>query len=195
MLEAVGEHYWHAYFKTLRERLRPGGTAVLQVITIDERRFAGYRNSPDFIQRYIFPGGMLPTKTIIEAEAARAGLALVSVETFGDSYALTLAEWRRRFLAAWPAVEALGFGPPFRRLWEYYLCYSEAGFRTGTIDVGLYALCTAGDEAAARGNGTSTFGVTRRFVSADQATFVPNGGKPLPGWAGLTRFGANAIFL
>ncbi len=140
MLEAVGEQYWPVYFQTLKDRLVPGGTAVLQVITIDEDRFEGYRRSPDFIQHYVFPGGMLPTKTILKEQAARAGLELVGTETFGASYALTLAEWRRRFLAAWPEVQALGFSPTFRRLWEYYLSYCEAGFRTGVIDVGLYTL-------------------------------------------------------
>lgn len=113
---------------------------MLQVITIHEGRFESYRRGADFIQRYVFPGGMLPSKAIIADQAARAGLALVSMETFGDSYALTLAEWRRRFLSAWPTVEQFGFEPSFRRLWEYYLSYCEAGFRAGTIDVGLYSL-------------------------------------------------------
>jgi cyclopropane-fatty-acyl-phospholipid synthase len=140
MLEAVGEEYWPAYFTTLRERLKAGGRAVLQVITIREDRFESYRKSADFIQRYIFPGGLLPTKTIIAEEAGRAGLTLTSVAPFGDSYALTLVEWRRRFLEAWPAVERLGFQANFRRLWEYYLSYCEAGFRTGSISVDLYSL-------------------------------------------------------
>lgn len=140
MLEAVGEQYWPVYFQTLKDRLAPGGIAVLQVITIDEPRFEGYRRSPDFIQHYVFPGGMLPTKTIMAEQAERAGLELVSRDCFGASYALTLAEWHRRFQAAWPQVEALGFNANFRRLWEYYLSYCEAGFRTGVIDVGLYVL-------------------------------------------------------
>jgi cyclopropane-fatty-acyl-phospholipid synthase len=140
MLEAVGEEYWPVYFKTLRQRLKAGGRAVLQVITIHEDRFHSYRKSADFIQRYIFPGGLLPTKTIIAEQAERAGLALRSVTPFGDSYARTLAEWRSRFLNAWPAIEKLGFRPNFRRLWEYYLAYCEAGFRTGSIEVNLYTL-------------------------------------------------------
>lgn len=140
MLEAVGEEYWPAYFTTLRERLRAGGKAVLQVITIREERFESYRKGADFIQRYIFPGGLLPSKAIIADQAARAGFSLTSVVSFGDSYAMTLAEWRRRFLRAWPEIEQLGFGPSFRRLWEYYLSYCEAGFRVGDIDVGLYLM-------------------------------------------------------
>lgn len=140
MVEAVGERYWPVYFRTLRERLAPGGRVVLQAITIAEGRFEEYRRRPDFIQRYIFPGGMLPTPSILVEQAGRAGLQLVRRETFGMSYALTLAEWRRRFLAAWPNIESLGFDRRFRRLWEYYLAYCEAGFRTGSIDVGLYVL-------------------------------------------------------
>ncbi|OQM74465.1 SAM-dependent methyltransferase [Manganibacter manganicus] len=140
MLEAVGEAYWPVYFKTLRDRLKAGGTAVLQVITIDESRFDTYRSSADFIQRYVFPGGMLPTKRIIARQAEAAGLKLVSTESFGLSYAKTLAEWRERFVAAWPKIETMGFPARFRRLWEYYLCYCEAGFRAGTIDVGFFVL-------------------------------------------------------
>jgi cyclopropane-fatty-acyl-phospholipid synthase len=140
MLEAVGERYWPVYFETLRRRLRPGGIAVIQVITIADDDFDHYRCSPDFIQRFIFPGGMLPSVAAMRAEAARAGLSLCAALSFGTSYAATLAEWRGRFLSSWPAIAALGFDTSFRRLWEYYLCYCEAGFRSGKIDVGLYTL-------------------------------------------------------
>jgi cyclopropane-fatty-acyl-phospholipid synthase len=143
MLEAVGEAYWPLYFRTLRDRLKPGGKAVLQVITVDDKLFEGYRRSADFIQRYIFPGGMLPSKRIIAEQAQAVGLTLRSVGTFGDSYARTLFEWRHRFLASWSEIEAAGFPIRFRRLWEYYLCYCEAGFRAKTIDVGLYVLSRA----------------------------------------------------
>ena len=138
MLEAVGERYWPVFFTTLRDRLRPGGRAVVQVITIDDAYFQSYRQGADFIQRFIFPGGMLPSPGALQAEAERAGLAMETAERFGRSYASTLQEWRRRFLAAWPAIAELGFDDAFRRLWEYYLCYCEAGFRSGRIDVGLY---------------------------------------------------------
>lgn len=140
MLEAVGERYWPTYFNKLRELLAAHGTAVLQVITIDEKRFEQYRRTTDFIQRHVFPGGMLPTKSAIAREADAAGLEVVGRETFGESYAWTLEEWRRRFLRAWPAIEQLGADLQFRRLWDYYLCYCAAGFRTGAIDVGLYTL-------------------------------------------------------
>lgn len=140
MLEAVGEAYWPIYFRTLHDRLNAGGIAVLQVITIDEARFEAYRGSSDFIQRHIFPGGMLPTKAIIAEQGARAGLKLVSTQSFGQSYAATLTEWRKRFLASWPGIAEMGFPERFRRLWDYYLCYCEAGFRAATIDVGFYVL-------------------------------------------------------
>ena len=143
MLEAVGERYWPVYFDTLRERLAPDGRAVLQVITIADAHFEHYRHSPDFIQRFIFPGGMLPSVAALEAEAARAGLVLECAESFGASYAATLAEWRHRFLAAWPAIEPLGYDAAFKRLWEYYLCYCEAGFLSGRVDVGLFTLAHA----------------------------------------------------
>jgi cyclopropane-fatty-acyl-phospholipid synthase len=140
MLEAVGERYWPTYFGKLRELLAPHGTAVIQVITIDENRFEHYRRNPDFIQRHVFPGGMLPTKSAIARQAAAAGLEVVDRETFGDSYARTLDEWRGRFLHAWPTIQHLGADASFRRLWDYYLCYCAAGFRAGAIDVGLYTL-------------------------------------------------------
>ena len=140
MIEAVGESYWPTYFAKLRSALTQSGTVLLQAITIAEDRFAKYRNQPDFIQRYIFPGGVLPTVEIIRREAARAGLDLVAQQPFGLSYARTLADWRERFLAAWPAIEPLGFDASFRRMWEYYLCYCEVGFRSGAIDVGFYKL-------------------------------------------------------
>ncbi|WGT63062.1 SAM-dependent methyltransferase [Variovorax paradoxus] len=156
MLEAVGERYWPVYFNTLRRRLAPGGTAVVQVITIADQHFEQYRRSPDFIQRFIFPGGMLPTVRALEAEAARTGLALECAESFGASYAATLAEWRHRFLAAWPSIEPLGFDASFKRLWEYYLCYCEAGFLSRRVDVGLFTLKHVQSQAGAIPTGRRT---------------------------------------
>lgn len=140
MLEAVGEAHWPTYFRLLRERLAETGVAVLQVITIADERFERYRRGADFIQRHVFPGGMLPSPGVLRREIAAAGLRLTAEQRFGESYAETLAEWRRRFRAAWPEIAPLGFDEPFRRLWDYYLCYCEAGFRDGTIDVGLYRI-------------------------------------------------------
>jgi cyclopropane-fatty-acyl-phospholipid synthase len=137
MLEAVGEAYWPTYFGKLRDSLRPGGLAVLQVITIEER-LEGYRRRPDFIQKHIFPGGMLPTTQIIRREIAAAGLELIGSEWFGDSYARTIKEWQLRFQNAWPSIQAIGFDNRFKRAWEYYLAYCRAGFEAGTLSVGLY---------------------------------------------------------
>ena len=140
MLEAVGESWWPVFFAMLRDRLRSGGVIVLQTITIADERFASYRRSSDFIQRYIFPGGMLPSPAALRAQIARAGLAVHSVEMFGASYAQTLKLWQDRFQAAWPDIASTGFSARFKLMWEYYLSYCEAGFRAGAIDVGLWRL-------------------------------------------------------
>lgn len=138
MIEAVGEDNWPSYFQTLHDRLKPGGTAAIQAITIDEADFDGYRSGPDFIQRYIFPGGMLLTKTVMKEFGERYGLVLEKVETFGLSYARTLRLWRERFLERWAMIAPLGYDEEFQRKWVYYLSYCEAGFTEGTIDVGIY---------------------------------------------------------
>jgi cyclopropane-fatty-acyl-phospholipid synthase len=144
MIEAVGETNWPTYFRVLHDRLKPGGRAAVQAITISDRLFPGYRAKADFIQRYIFPGGMLPTKSILASQAASAGLKFETVTTFGQDYARTLALWRERFEASWAAVSKLGFDDHFRRRWRYYLCYCEAGFAEGTIDVGVYSFARTG---------------------------------------------------
>ena len=138
MIEAVGEDNWPSYFQTLRDRLKPGGTAAIQAITIREEDFEHYRSGPDFIQRYIFPGGMLLTKQIMREFGERHGLELEKVETFGLSYARTLRLWRERFLERWPMIAPLGYDETFKRKWVYYLCYCEAGFAEDAIDVGIY---------------------------------------------------------
>jgi cyclopropane-fatty-acyl-phospholipid synthase len=140
MLEAVGEAYWPLFFDNLRQRLKVNGTAVLQVITIDQSRFESYRRRPEFIQRYIFPGGMLPTVEILKRQVEDCGLRLVSSEHFGGSYARTLAIWHDRFQRAWPSIEAMGFDVRFKRMWEYYLAYCRLGFEIGALDVGLYKI-------------------------------------------------------
>ncbi len=135
MFEAVGEAYWATFFRQMRDRLKAGGRAGLQVITIREESFANYRREIDFIRRYIFPGGMLPSPTIMRDLGARFSVPLSGERGFGLDYARTLSLWRSRFRAAWPQLVPLGFDERFRRLWEYYLAYCEAGFRTGNIDV------------------------------------------------------------
>ncbi len=140
MFEAVGENNWPTYFQTVSRLLPEDGRAALQVITIDEKRFDSYRKSADFIQRYVFPGGMLPSPTIFQEHAGREGLDVCDSFFFGHSYATTLAEWHRRFIEAWPKIEEIGFDDRFRRLWEYYLAYCQTGFKTGAIDVGQFVL-------------------------------------------------------
>ena len=135
MIEAVGEANWPAYFATLRDRLRPGGVAALQAITIDDRLFPQYRRGTDFMQKYIFPGGLLPCRGALLDRAAAAGLARVGEEAFADSYVRTLRTWRRRFNAGWSRIAALGFDDRFRRMWNFYLAASAAGFAAGTTDV------------------------------------------------------------
>jgi len=135
MFEAVGEKWWPVFFGRLRELLAPGGAVALQTITIEEPRFEDYKNNPDFIQRYIFPGGMLPSPERFEAAANAQGLAVSTPTCFGTSYADTLREWRQRFEGALPQVRALGFDERFIRMWRYYLAYCRAGFSEGTIDV------------------------------------------------------------
>lgn len=134
MFEAVGERYWPTYFNAVHERLKPGGKAALQIITIGEDHFEGYRKGADYIQRYIFPGGMLPSPTRLQAEVEAAGLRFDSTQSYGLHYARTLREWQVAFQAAWPELKD-GFDNRFKRMWEQYLWYCEAGFKVGTIDV------------------------------------------------------------
>ncbi|NRG19058.1 class I SAM-dependent methyltransferase [Rhizobiales bacterium] len=135
MFEAVGEKYWPTYFEKVGQCLKPGGRAGLQIITIQDRMFDDYRRRPDFIQCYIFPGGMLPPPGKLQELGKRIGLDLAGQKAFGQDYALTLKVWRDRFRAAWPSISGLGFDEQFKRLWEFYLHYCEAGFRSGNIDV------------------------------------------------------------
>lgn len=138
MIEAVGQENWKQYFDIIFQRLKPGGTAAIQAITIRETSFDNYVRKPDFIQRYIFPGGVLPTKSHIYSHAADAGLTVETSALFGMSYAKTLQDWRRLFHAQWDQIEQLGFDDRFKRMWDYYLAYCEAGFERGVVDVGIY---------------------------------------------------------
>ena len=135
MFEAVGEAWWPAYFDTVRARLNPGGRAGLQIITIREDLFERYRTRIDFVQKHVFPGGMLPNEGRLRQEVARAGLTWGGVRRFGRDYARTLGEWSGRFESAWPALARQGFDDRFRRLWQFYLAYCQAGFATGRTDV------------------------------------------------------------
>jgi cyclopropane-fatty-acyl-phospholipid synthase len=140
MFEAVGEPHWRTYFETLNRSLNEGGTAVLQVICIAPERFDYYRSHADFIQRYIFPGGMLPTAQIMHQLAAQHGFEVEVDEEFGLDYAETLRQWREQFMADWESIHPMGYDERFKRMWEYYLCYCESGFRYGSIDVRFFKL-------------------------------------------------------
>lgn len=140
MFEAVGETYWPTYFASLQARLRRGGKAALQVITIEDARFQSYRKSCDFIQRYVFPGGLLPSPGALRDAATRGGFCITGEQFFGPDYARTLRAWTEAFHHAWPTIAEQGYDARFRRLWDYYLAYCEAGFRAETIDVGHFLL-------------------------------------------------------
>ena len=140
MFEAVGQEYWGAYFEVLQRSLKPNGRAGLQVITISDQYFDTYRKNPDFIQRYIFPGGMLPSKSIFEKAVNDAGLLIHDSFYFGKSYAETLRCWRREFLGCWPQITKLGFDDRFKRMWKYYLSYCEVGFDNGQTNVGQFVI-------------------------------------------------------
>jgi cyclopropane-fatty-acyl-phospholipid synthase len=140
MFEAVGREYWSGFFATLRDKLKPGGRACIQTITIRDDLFERYVRGTDFIQQYIFPGGLLPSPQAFRAEAQRAGLQVVNELRFGTDYAETLRRWRERFLAQDPQVRKLGFDTRFMRIWEFYLAYCEAAFATGNTDVMQFTL-------------------------------------------------------
>lgn len=144
MFEAVGEKYWPTYFEKVSTCLKPGGKAGLQIITIQDALFEDYRNGTDFIQRYIFPGGMLPPPGKLVEIGKSLGLNLEEQTIFGQDYARTLHEWRQRFRSAWPQIRPMGFDERFKRLWEFYLHYCEAGFRAGNIDVRQMVYVKAG---------------------------------------------------
>jgi cyclopropane-fatty-acyl-phospholipid synthase len=135
MFEAVGERYWPVYFDSLHARLKPGRNATLQIITVADHRWDAYRKGVDFIQKYIFPGGMLPAPKVLRAQVARAGLEIAGSMEFGQSYAQTLRRWHDRFDERWDAVARLGFDDRFRRMWDFYLCSCAATFSSRICDV------------------------------------------------------------
>ena len=135
MFEAVGESYWPTYFDAVRDRLKPGAQATLQIITVEDRRFEMYRKSVDFIQKYIFPGGMLPAPSVLREQVERAGLSVVTSKEFGKSYDLTLRRWHETFNARWEEISAMGFDDRFRRMWNVYLTSCASTFHFGQCDV------------------------------------------------------------
>ncbi|MGL4232484.1 MAG: class I SAM-dependent methyltransferase [Casimicrobium sp.] len=140
MFEAVGEKYWAKYFDVVANTLKPGARAAIQVITIQESRFETYRKTSDFIQQYIFPGGMLPSPERFISHAQKAALKLVNRKEFGLDYAETLRRWLRQFDDSGAAIAELGYSEKFKKLWRFYLAYCIAGFEARSIDVGQYTL-------------------------------------------------------
>ncbi len=140
MFEAVGEEYWDSYFSCIAARLKTGGRACIQTITIEDALFERYRKGTDFIQQYIFPGGMLPSPSVFRAYAQRHGLAVVNELAFGHDYGRTLALWDQAFRAREQEVRAQGFDDRFIRTWQFYLAYCEAGFQAGSIDLFQFTL-------------------------------------------------------
>ena len=135
MFEAVGEKYWPAYFNTVRDRLKPGKHATLQIITVHDRRWHVYKRGVDFIQKYVFPGGMLPSPSILREQVVKAGLSVEKSIEFGQSYNITLRRWHETFNEKWDQVTELGFDDRFRRMWNFYLTSCAATFESGNCDV------------------------------------------------------------
>jgi len=135
MIEAVGQNYLESYFKTIRNNLSKNGKAAIQAITIDDALFDRYKNKEDFIQKYIFPGGFLPNKNSINKYVSENGLTIKSYESYADHYSNTLSIWRDEFNKKWNQIKNQGFDSTFKRMWEFYLCYCEAGFKSKNIDL------------------------------------------------------------
>ncbi|MCT4553831.1 MAG: cyclopropane-fatty-acyl-phospholipid synthase family protein [Pelagimonas sp.] len=144
MFEAVGEAYWPTYFDTLKSCLKPDAKACLQIITLQHKRWETYRSGVDFIQKYIFPGGMLPSPVVLREQIARAGLRDIGSIEFGDSYSQTLRRWHDSFNAAWPQIAMQGFDNRFRRMWNFYLASCAGAFRGGNCDVTQITIANPG---------------------------------------------------
>ena len=135
MFEAVGKDYWNVFFNKIESILNPNGNIGLQLITIDDKIYDVYKNNPDFIQKYIFPGGFLPNKNSINKYISDNGLTIKSYESYADHYSNTLSIWRDEFNKKWDQIKNQGFDLTFKRMWEFYLCYCEAGFKSKNIDL------------------------------------------------------------
>ena len=135
MIEAVGQNYLESYFKTIKNNLSSNGRAAIQAITIDDSLFDRYRTKKDFIQKYIFPGGFLPSKNCLNKYVSDNGLTIKSYDSYADHYANTLAIWKNEFNRKWDLIKKQGFDLTFKRMWEFYLSYCEAGFKSKNIDL------------------------------------------------------------
>ena len=135
MFEAVGKEYWNNFFSKVRKVLNPDGKVGLQLITIDDKIYDVYKHNPDFIQKYIFPGGMLPSFKILKSVATKYYFNIDTVNSFSNDYAKTLNIWNKRFNNNWEKIEELGFDETFKLMWNYYLSYCEGGFLSNNIDL------------------------------------------------------------
>ena len=135
MIEAVGQNYLESYFKTIKKNLSTNGKAAIQAITIDDNLFDRYKTKQDFIQKYIFPGGFLPSKNSLNKYVSENGLTIKSYDSYADHYANTLAIWKNEFNKKWDLIKNQGFDLTFKRMWEFYLSYCEAGFKSKNIDL------------------------------------------------------------
>ena len=140
MIEAVGQNYLQSYFKTIKENLANSGTVAIQAITIDDSLFDRYKNKQDFIQKYIFPGGFLPSKNSLNKYVSDNGLSIKSYDSYSDHYSSTLSLWRNEFNKKWDLIKSQGFDSTFKRMWEFYLSYCEAGFKSKNIDLIQFSL-------------------------------------------------------
>jgi cyclopropane-fatty-acyl-phospholipid synthase len=141
MIEAVGEKYLKSYFKSIKENLVPGGRAAIQSIVINDNLYNRYRTKEDFIQKFIFPGGFLPSLKSLKKLSSNSGLLLDSQKLYGEHYSNTLQKWRKSFLNSWDQISRQGFNTSFKNMWDFYLSYCEAGFKSKNIDLIQFSLC------------------------------------------------------
>ena len=146
MFEAVGEQYWPAYFNTVRDRLKPGKNATLQIITVQDRRWEVYKRGVDFIQKYIFPGGMLPSPKALRAQVVKAGLSIERSIEFGPSYSISLRRWHDTFNERWDQIAAMGFDDRFRRMWNFYLRRDTDHDQTARLNAGRQFIRSTADQ-------------------------------------------------
>ena len=141
MIEAVGEKYLKSYFQSIKENLVPGGRAAIQSIVISDRLYDRYRTKEDFIQKFIFPGGFLPSIKSLKKLSSSSGLVFDSQKLYGEHYSNTLQKWRKSFLSSWEQISRQGFNLSFKNMWDFYLSYCEAGFKSKNIDLLQFSLC------------------------------------------------------
>jgi len=141
MIEAVGEKYLNSYFKSIKENLALGGSAAIQSIVINDDLYDRYRTKEDFIQKFIFPGGFLPSLKSLKKLSSKSGLILDSQQLYGEHYSNTLKKWRKSFLNSWDQISRQGFNSSFKNMWDFYLSYCEAGFKSKNIDLIQFSLC------------------------------------------------------